>query len=176
MGMSIIAESLARDVQQRADQPAGAKPTPRRNPCESVRSSPPHHAQQQGLELIVGMVGGQKALARLEPGGNRGIARLTRRIFKPAPDFGRVGPGHRQGNAETLAYPAAMSRPLVGPGLQAMVDMDGTDRPVRLRGEVQKHGRVEPAAEGNDTTPGIPRQGSGELCRVGKRVAWRVIP
>ena len=106
-------------------------------PCRCAEAAERRHArnraqpataqplQQDGLELVVGVVGGEQHLTRFEPGSKRGITSLA------GCSLGTLAPVHVHGDTDFVAGNAvrvrqltARASPLHGISMQRMIDVD----------------------------------------------------
>ena len=156
-------EFVPAHAEQRPHELARTESRPRGNRAQPPDARAAHQAQQEGLDLIVGMVRGQQRLTgrqRLRKGGVAGTpgggldAVAGRAIDIDQDDFERHS--QRSGHAR------AMRRPGIRIVMQTVIDVDGSQAGVaEFRAQfvqrVQEHRRIESAAERD--TP-LPRFGA----------------
>ncbi|MNR06109.1 hypothetical protein D3C85_1221710 [compost metagenome] len=152
------------DLEQRAQQAAAGKGLVRYHARQPPQSGAPLERQQQGLQLIVLMMGGEQPLPLPQAGGETlvaGLPRLGLQAIAVAPL--QLHPLDDEGHRQLLAHPFTMGHPVVGMRAQAVVDVQGTQGKALLLGKTrrqyQQHSGVEPATEGYQQAPGTFRRG-----------------
>ncbi len=151
LGLRPRADRVARQSQPRARQPTGGERPQRAHSTQALGAGGAQQAQQQGLGLVIGVVGGDQDLASVQGIGEGRVARRARGGFQPASaarlDLHAL---HLQRDAERGGLRAHRGRPAGTVGMQAVVDVDrGQAARARRRlgrQRVQQCGGVEPAA------------------------------
>ena len=149
------AEFVAREFEQRPRVPCrGAEAAERRHARDRAQPASAQPLQQDGLELVVGVVGGEQHLTRFEPGRERGIASFAGCSLRTLARIQVDGdPDFVAGDAVRVRQLTARTRPLRGIGMQRMIDVDGpqsrgeTARVCQLRQRDEQDRGVEPAAQ-----------------------------
>ena len=159
-------------VEQRPAHPALGKGGPARHGSESGRSAATQQRQQQGLGLIVAVLGREEPLAGAQTVGER------RPAGAPRGGLGALAAPRRgidmtdlEGHAESLAGLAAVLGPPVGRLAETMMDMERGERwqaVAQLGEQVQQHAGIHAAAVG-DAQAGGGRQ-AAEAPEQGVRV------
>ena len=181
----------ATHIEQRPQQQAAGKGLAWQDPRQPTQTGAALEGQQQGLQLIVLMVGGEQPLPLPHPGGQplvTGGARL--RLQTLAIAAGQSHPLDQQLHRQLLTHGFTMSDPLIGMGTEAVVHVQGAKRQAVLAGilrrQHQQQGGVEAATEGHQQTGGtfrrwhsqtkarikmrnhrLPQNGPADLSRVG---------
>ena len=94
---------------------------------QPVHAGAAQGAQQEGLGLVVAMVGKREDLVVAERVRERAMARVTRGAFHPEPRRAiNLGMDDRQRHAQHVAGALAMRGPVIGIGMQPVVHVDGT--------------------------------------------------
>ena len=123
----------AREAEQWPAEPPGAERAEPNDAAQPPDSRAAHHAQQHGLELIVGVMRRQQPLVGNEQISEGAITRFARRGFEP---FSRVAVDRYshadEFDPERLGDPRAMLAPLGRARLQRVIDMRGAQSRGRL--------------------------------------------
>ena len=129
--------------QQGTDQNASY----RRNPCQSIQSGAPGQVEQEGLRVVIGIVGGGDLVGAqlLGGGGEKAVAHGAGGFLHPFALFlgllGHVAPAHHQGDAPLLApldHEVLVPLGLLPP--QLMVEVGGVEGEGPGFGQGLQHG------------------------------------
>ncbi|MNF71091.1 hypothetical protein D3C84_530340 [compost metagenome] len=152
------------DLEQRAQQAAAGEGLVRHHARQPPQSGAALERQQQGLQLIVLMMGGEQPLPLSQACGEAlvaGLPRLGLQAVAAAPL--QLHPLDHEGHRQLPAHLFTMGHPVVGVRAQAVVDVQGTQGkallPGKTRRQHQQHSGVEPATEGHQQAPGTFRRG-----------------
>jgi hypothetical protein len=131
--------------------------------------------QQQGLGLVIAMVGGKQHLPLTQCLPEGQVAGMTRRRLQAlhALPFD-LHPVQRKRHGEAFAKCTALFRPFGGMRGKTVVDMQGGNLCAQLAAqtshEMQQHGGIEPAAEGDQVTTGRRQRLQGREEMVPERL------
>ncbi len=130
----------------------------------------PSDAEQHGFDVVVARVGRRDNIALETRGGlaEEAVTRLAPGLLKadlPVPCEARhVGPSRGEGDAEAFRSGFAEPLLLVGLGPLAVVEVSGDEIDAELGKEMERTGRVGPAAVAQeDSRPGRDQAGVGEV-------------
>ena len=127
----------AAHVQQRPQQRASAERSARPHRSEAIAAGRAQQPQQHRFGLVVLVVGQHQQLAIAKVALEGVVARLSSRRLQSLSAVARhLHTFHDQRDAEPLAKSNAMPFPVVGIGVQAMVDVDGAQDAGRADGLV----------------------------------------
>ncbi len=131
-GIRVGGQRGARRIQQGAQVLSTPQCGLRRHGSQAVHTAAAQQLQQQGLGLVILVMGGQQAVPVRQPVGQCGIARRTRRGLRALPGPGTCIDAER--HIRDIQCPADL-RTVRLPGgrmhLQAMVDMHGAHRHIQ---------------------------------------------
>ena len=161
-----------RRVQQRAPQLAGGKVAAFAHGRQAIYAGASQGAQQEGFGLIVVVVGQRQPFAGAQQAGEGRMARVAGGGF--GAEAGVIADLHVddvQRHLPSIANTLAVRGPVVGGGLQAVVDVHGAKARMPVAGigkQMQQHGRIQPAAEADQhrgSGGGVRQQGRRRIHR-----------
>jgi hypothetical protein len=147
--LGVLAQAGAILAQQRAPQRARRERRQRAHRGQPGHAGPAQQAQQHRLGLVVLVVRGGDAVARLHHAGEGRVARLARRGLGPVWVVGvHLHVEHVDRHAYLRREGAAVIDPAPGRGLEVVVHVQRLYRQSRLLEQVQQDGGIQAAAEG----------------------------
>ena len=162
-------------VEPRSPQPALSEPPPGAHRGESVAAGSAQRAQQEGLGLVVAMMGEREDLVLTQSGSEGRMPRSARCGLEAVAAIQRdVDADDRQRQGKLVAQGLAVRCPAIGIRVQAVVHVERAQaaclRHRRARQGMQQHAGIETAAEPNDNRARGP-VGQGHLDAAGQRLA-----
>ncbi|KAG1241419.1 hypothetical protein G6F68_016741 [Rhizopus microsporus] len=127
MLVRVVQQCIARDLKQWSPQGVSTKVTVCGHRCKAIDAGTAQGAQQEGLGLVVLVLGQRQCFAVAQLGGERPAPCLPRCAFE-AQACGVIDSYvvHGQVDAQRCALLLAVPHPVVGRGLQAMVHCSST--------------------------------------------------
>ncbi len=121
MGLGVGTQGLASEAQQRAREPAGGERAQRRHGAQAVDARSAHQRQQQGLGLVVPVMGGQQPLPGRHEPAQPGVARAAGGLLEIAAATIEAQPRGDELHPELAAHVVAVVHPGAGLGQQAVI-------------------------------------------------------
>ena len=147
-------------------------------PTGRVGARSPQGAQQEGLGLVVAMVGEGEDFVIGERLRECPMARIARGAFQAEAGCAvDVDMGNRQRHAQRIANALAVRGPSVGVGMQAVVHVDGAQagaaRVVVARKHVQQDSGIQAAAEADQAGAGTRWRDQARDSRLARSIHSR---
>ncbi len=154
------------DLKQGAQQQAGRKRLTRQYAGQAAHAGTTLEGQQQCLQLIVLMMGGEQPLPGPQAGGQPLIAGFPGLGLQAlAIATHQLHPLYHERHRQLLTHGFTMGHPAIGVRAQAVMHVQGAQHQPLLAGKLrrqhQQHCGIEPATEGNQQAPGTFRRWQG---------------